>query len=39
MKAAVAAVGVAAVVSSGEKSESDDFSCQEKLFLFICRKG
>ena len=39
VKAAVAAVGVAAVVSSGEKSESDDFSCQEKLFLFICRKG
>jgi len=39
VKAAVAAAGVAAVVSSGEKSESDDFSCQEKLFLFICRKG
>ena len=37
--AAVAAAGVAAVVSSGEKSESDDFSCQEKPFLFKCRKG
>ena len=37
VKAAVAAAGVAAVVSSGEKSESDDFSCQEKLFSVICR--
>ena len=35
MKAAVAAAGVAAVVSSGEKSESDDFSCQEKLFHYM----
>ena len=37
VKAAVAAAGVAAVVSSGEKSETDDFSCQEKLFSVICR--
>ena len=35
--AAVAEAGVAAVVSSGENSESDDFSCQEKLFSVICR--
>ena len=35
--AAVAEAGVAAVVSNGEKSESDDFSCQEKLFSVICR--
>ena len=37
VKAEVAAAGVAAVVSSGENSESDDFSCQEKLFSVICR--
>ena len=35
--AAVAAAGVAAVVSSGEKSESDDFSYQENLFSVIYR--
>ena len=39
VKTEVAAAGVALVVSSGKKSDSEDFSCQEKLFLFICRKG
>ena len=39
VRTAVAAVGVAAVVSSGEKSESEDFSCHVMSCSFYMQKG